>query len=178
MRNLSPHRLVQALAASRPGAWFFAPLLHHLDAAVLWLTRGRHTLSALLAGVPTVIVTVTGARSGRRRDVPLLAVHDPENPSVFALIATNWGRQPYPAWYFNLKANPQAACSFGGRRADYLAQEAQGAEYERFWNQAVHLYRGYALYRQRIRGRHIPIMIMTPAQTKRAERSTGGDEAR
>jgi deazaflavin-dependent oxidoreductase (nitroreductase family) len=155
---------IQNLAASRPGVWFFAPLLHHLDAVYLRLSRGRTTLSGLLAGVPIMILTSTGAKSGQPRTLPLLRVQDQQHPEVFALIATNWGQRHYPAWYFNLKANPRAACSINGRSSSYTAHEASGEEYDRFWKQAVDIYPGYLRYKQRITARHIPILVMEPVR--------------
>ncbi len=156
------HLAIQRLASSRPGAWFFAPILHHLDALFLRLSRGRLTLSGILTGVPTVIVTSIGAKSGQPRTLPLLRVQDDQRSEVFGLIATNWGQPYYPAWYFNLKANPNATCSIDGRSVAYIAHEAVGEEYERFWKQAVEIYKGYLLYKQRITTRHIPIMVMQP----------------
>lgn len=154
---------VQSLASSRPGAWMFAHVAHPLDALVLWISRGRTTLTGVLAGVPTVILTTTGAKSGRPRSLPLLCIRDAQDSFVFALIATNWGRRRYPAWYFNLRAHPQAVCSIDGRTAAYVAHEASGEEYDRFWSYATRIYKGYPLYKQRITGRHIPVMVMKPA---------------
>jgi deazaflavin-dependent oxidoreductase (nitroreductase family) len=152
------------VASSRPGAWFFARVLHYLDAGFFKLSRGRRTLSGILSGLPTVILTTTGARSGQSRSTPLLCIRDGQNPSAFALIASNWGQRHYPNWYFNLKAHPQAVCTVDGKTASYMAREATGDEYERFWQRATEIYMGYALYKQRIAsGRRIPIMVMTPA---------------
>lgn len=65
-------------------------------------------------------------------------------------------------WYYNQKANPQAVCSIRGKSGSYQAHEAQGEEYERFWQAAPNIYLGYPLYKQRISGRRIPIMVLTP----------------
>ena len=123
------------------------------------------TMSSLVAGVPLVVVTTTGARSGLPRTVPLLCIRDELDPATFALIATNWGQAQYPAWYFNLKANPRAACSIAGETGQYMAHKAVGEEYARFWQYAADTYLGYPLYRQRIHGRNIPIMVMTPLKS-------------
>jgi deazaflavin-dependent oxidoreductase (nitroreductase family) len=156
------HLAIQKLASTRPGAWLLAPVAHHLDALFLRLSRGRRTLSGLLAGIPTVILTSTGAKSGEARTLPLLCVPHEADPSVFALVATNWGQRNYPAWYFNLKAHPQATCSINGRSASYIAHEAAGEEYDRFWKRATALYHGFLNYKERITARHIPIMVMEP----------------
>lgn len=163
--NDSPfYSFVQNIASSRPGAWFFARVLHHLDAGVFKLSRGRRTLSGMLSGLPTVVLSTTGAKSGRPRSVPLLYIQDPQDPDRFALIASNWGQRHYPAWYFNLRANPQAVCTIDGQSASYVAHEATGEEYERFWKGAARTYTGYLLYKQRIAsGRRIPVMVMTPS---------------
>ena len=108
-----------------------------------------------------VMVTTTGRRSGKPRTSPLLPIRDPSNPGSFALIASNWGRPHYPAWYFNLKANPQAECDVEGRTRQYAAREAAGEEYERFWEYATETYAGYVLYKQRA-GRRIPVLVMEP----------------
>jgi deazaflavin-dependent oxidoreductase (nitroreductase family) len=154
--------LIQKITASAAGARLVAPVLHHFDRALLGLSRGRNSLTSMLAGAPVVLVTATGARSGLARTVPLLCIQDEDRPDVFALIATNFGRDNFPGWYHNLKANPRAVCAIGGHSKGYLAHEASGEEYARFWQWAVDTYFGYALYKQRVHARHIPIMVMVP----------------
>jgi hypothetical protein len=58
-------RGLRRFAASGPGSWVFARVLHHLDRPVYRASRGRHTLTSLLAGLPIVVLTTKGARSGR-----------------------------------------------------------------------------------------------------------------
>jgi hypothetical protein len=65
---------MQHIAATRPGAWLFARTLHHIDRVLLRLSRGQVTLPGVLAGIPVLTVTTTGARTGQRRPVPLLGV--------------------------------------------------------------------------------------------------------
>jgi len=154
------HTLIQKLAASRPGSWFLARVLRHVDPLLLRLTRGHTSLTSLLAGVQVVMVTTTGARSGLRRTSPLLPIWEPSQPGTFALIASNWGQHHYPSWYFNLKKHPLATCMLDGQTVRCMAHEATGAEYERFWEHATDTYFGYGLYRQRAR-RRIPVVVLT-----------------
>jgi deazaflavin-dependent oxidoreductase (nitroreductase family) len=85
----------------------------------------------------------------------------PEGDSI-VLVASNFGSQTHPAWYYNLRAHPQATLAVNGRSGTYLAREAAGVERERYWNRAVELYRGFDAYRLRASGRTIPIMILSP----------------
>ena len=156
------HSLMQKIASSRPGAWFTSGTLHHFDHIFLKLTGGRSTMTSLVAGLPVVILTTTGAKSGLPRTLPLLCIRDEQDPTTFALIASNWGQAHYPAWYFNLKAKPHATCSIRDQIGEYMAHEASGEEYERFWQYAGNTYIGYPLYKQRVGKRRIPIMVMTP----------------
>ena len=158
------HFLSQKLASTRLGSWLYARTLHHMDRAFLTLTRGRTTLSSVLAGLPEVMLTTVGAKSGLPRTLPLICIRDEADPQTFALIASNWGQHHNPAWYYNLKAHPQARCTFGGQTGEYVAHEATGEEYEKFWQRAVDAYIGYPLYQQRAGGRHIPIMVMSSVQ--------------
>ncbi len=134
-------------------------MLRYLDRFVAWLSGGRTTLSILLTGLPVVFVTTTGARTGLPRTVPLTPIWDPAQTGRFALIASGFGRHHFPSWYFNLKKNPRTAVRANGQTDAYVAHEAAGDEYDRFWGYAVDTYFGYALYRQRAR-RRIPIMVM------------------
>ncbi len=159
-RHYGPvHALVQRLASSAPGAWLVAHVLHTLDRLTLKFTGGRTTLTSLLTGLPVIWVTSVGAHSGQPRTRPLLPVHDPQHPGRCALIASNFGQHHFPAWYYNLKKNPQGTCLVDGRIVKFTAREAAGEEYGRFWRYATNTYFGYALYKKRA-GRRIPIMVL------------------
>jgi len=156
--------IVLRIAATSPAAWLLARTLPQVDNFCMRLSGERVNITSLLTGIPLAHVTTTGAKSGLPRSVPLLCIRDEGNPGTFALIATNFGQEHYPAWYFNLKVHPHATCSIGRDTRQYLAHEATGEEYARFWRFAAGVYFGYALYKQRIHGRDVPIMVMTPLQ--------------
>lgn len=152
-------RSLQTLSASAFGAKIFSYTFHHIDRPLLQATDGRFALSSLLGGLPIVILTTTGAKSGQPRAIPLIAI--PDGEKIF-LIASNWGGKNYPAWYHNLRANPRATVTYGGKTRAFVAHEANGKEYETYWQRAVDLYKGYALYKTRTGGRPIPIMVLEP----------------
>jgi deazaflavin-dependent oxidoreductase (nitroreductase family) len=170
MGPVKPHytlfnSIIQKIASTRPGSWVLARSLHRLDGIFLKLSRGRMNLTSRLSGLPIVVLTTTGARSGLPRSMPLAYIRDPHEPNQFALIASNWGQHDHPAWYYNLKANPQAICSRGGRANKYIAHEANEEEYAMFWRSASEIYLGFQLYKKRAGGRRIPIMVLTPEES-------------
>ncbi len=150
----------KAILASRPGSWFFSRTLHVFDHAVEMLSRGRQTFTQLLGGVPVITLTTTGAKSGKPRQAPLVGL--PHGDQII-LIASNFGRSVNPAWYANLKANPDVIVTYQGQSAPYVASEAQGKQRDVFWRIAVECYRGYEAYRKRAGTRRIPVILLTPA---------------
>ncbi|HSD81740.1 MAG TPA: nitroreductase family deazaflavin-dependent oxidoreductase, partial [Solirubrobacteraceae bacterium] len=104
-------RTLRRLAATGAGAWLFSRILHRIDRPVFRLTRGRHTLASLISGLPVVLLTTTGARSGLPRTVPVLALPTPDG---LAVIASNWGKARHPAWYHNLRADPRGSVAVAG----------------------------------------------------------------
>ncbi|MBI5035400.1 MAG: nitroreductase family deazaflavin-dependent oxidoreductase [Chloroflexi bacterium] len=162
-KHYSPfHSLIQRMAATRLVASFLSHFLHYIDRPLLKWTNNRFSLTSFLAGIPVITLTTTGAKSGIRRTVPLVCILDGQDPTTFALIASNWGQRHYPAWYHNLKAHPRATCSIFGQAAEYQAHEATREEYGKFWQGAVETYMGFALYKERACNRRIPIMVMRP----------------
>lgn len=156
-------RLAQSLVASRWGAWFFSRTLHHIDFLSLKLTRGRRTFAGVVGGVPVLILTTTGAQSGLPRSVPL-AVHP--NGREIVLIASNFGQRHHPAWYHNLKAEPEASLTLDNVSQRYLAREADDNERQRYWQLATARYPGYDAYQLRTGGRKIPVMVLTPVNAE------------
>ncbi len=157
-----PHwwqRAVQQVARTRPGSWLLARTLHHMDRAVLKLSNGRYTAATTLTGLPVVTLTTIGAKSGLPRHVPLMGIPDGDK---VVLIGSNFGQSHHAAWYYNLKANPQATLTMGNQTRPYVAREAEGEERERYYRQASAMYPGYADYRQRAGARQIPVMVLTP----------------
>jgi deazaflavin-dependent oxidoreductase (nitroreductase family) len=156
-------RFIMDLAAISPVSWLLSRLLHHLDSFILRITRGRHTATNLLTGLPVAWLTATGAKSGLPRTVPLVALQDGDK---YILIATYFGSPRNPSWYHNLVAHPKVLLSVNGDTKPYIACEAQGEERRVYWQQALNRYKGYELYRLRAKGRRIPVMILSPVQDR------------
>ena len=153
-------RLVWKVSSSRPGAWLFAKTLHHIDRLVLRLSRERVTVPGVLAGLPVITLASTGARSGQRREVPLVGV--PSGDQI-AVIGTRFGQPRTPGWYFNLRAEPRAEVGYRGRTVPVVAREAEGDEREAVWARGCQIYAGYQAYAQRIDDRPIHVMLLEPS---------------
>ncbi len=161
-RPNAAQRAGHIITRTRAGSWFFARTLHHFDGLVLRLSRGRYSVTSLFVGLPIVMLTSRGAKSGQPRSVPLVAIPDGDN---VILIASNFGQKHHPAWYYNLHAQPEVQLTYEGQTVTYIARETEGAERERCWQRAVDLYSGYAAYRKRAEQRTIGVFLLTP-QTK------------
>jgi deazaflavin-dependent oxidoreductase (nitroreductase family) len=142
------------VASSRAGAWFFINVSAKLDPPLLKASKGW---VSSLPGQPVLLLAHTGAKSGARRETPLVYASD--GPDL-VLIASNGGNPKHPAWYHNLIANPECEVVARGRSGRYLAREAAGPERERLWARALEIYPGYATYQARTDGRTIPVLIL------------------
>jgi deazaflavin-dependent oxidoreductase (nitroreductase family) len=143
-------RLTELLKRGIPG----------LDRGVYRATGGRTSLSGLLSGLPVVLLTTTGARTGRPRSVLLLALYDADR---IVVTAANWGGRHNPGWYYNLLATPEAVTT-PRRTRPVVAYEAEGAERERLWAKGlsrvpVRLGRGWTDNPHR----RIPVMVLVPS---------------
>ncbi|WP_428961427.1 nitroreductase/quinone reductase family protein [Micromonospora fluostatini] len=138
--------------------WFGAVvrLLVPLDRAIGRLTRGRVVALGLL---PSLVITTTGRRSGQPRSNPLLYVPDGD---AYVVIGSNWGQQHQPAWALNLRAQPLAEVTLGGRRFPVRADLATGTERERLWDLLVAEWPAYRTYVRRAGGREIWIFRLAP----------------
>jgi deazaflavin-dependent oxidoreductase (nitroreductase family) len=136
-----------------------APLANRLDSWVIRLTHRRASLTQILTGLPVIQLTTTGAKSGQPRTVTLLCNPDGDN---LVLVATNLGKENYPAWYYNLRAHPMAMVSLNGSTRSYRSELVEGELYQRCWQQAVNLYAGYTAYQANIHNRPIPIFLLKP----------------
>ena len=137
-------------------------LTPRIDRFVMWLTSKRHTFTETLTNDPTLQMSVIGRKSGQLRKVFLLYVVDPKQPERFVVIATNWGQAHYPAWYYNIQANPQVNCLIKGVEKSYTAEEIEGDLYAYFWELAVKMEPKYAESKASANNRHIPIFLLTP----------------
>jgi len=152
-------RAMRRLAASGLGAWLFARVLHHVDRPVHRLTRGRATFGSLVSGLPVVMLTTTGARTGRPRTVPVLGIPTGDG---LAVIASNWGQARPPAWDHNLRANPDASIAIGRTARRVRAVAAQGELRERIWREGLEVYPGWSQYERRSGGRRIVVYVLEP----------------
>jgi deazaflavin-dependent oxidoreductase (nitroreductase family) len=155
-------RAAVTIASSRPGAWFFVNVAMRIDRVLVPLTGGR--LSSCLGTRyhrrHLLLLTTTGAKSGRPRTVPLLYFADGRD---LVVIGSKGGDPRHPAWYHNVRAHPRATVYARGTRIECHAREAQGAERARLWARAVELYPGYATYRTRAGAREIPDVVLSPS---------------
>ena len=109
-------------------------------------------------GAPMVIVHTVGAKSGQPRTNIMMYLADGERYLVFA---SNNGRDDNPAWYWNLKANPDTHIEVGDDIVDVHATVLQGAERDDKYAVQAERYPGFAEY-ERQTSRTIPVVALTP----------------
>jgi len=121
-------------------------VLTPLDRRLLTRTKGRATILGPI-GAPTMLLTTTGAKSGLARTTPLLYAR--ESDDALIVVGSNFGQQHHPAWTGNLKANPDALVTIGGKDVPVRAVLLEGAEAEEAYRKMVDLVDTYGEYRNR-----------------------------
>jgi F420H(2)-dependent quinone reductase len=114
------------------------------------------TKGTTIMGLPVVLLTIRGARSGKLRKVPLMRV---EHDGVYAIVASLGGAPDHPTWYFNVLANPQLELRDATVVKDVTAREVHGDEKALWWARAVEAFPNYAEY-QRKTEREIPVFVL------------------
>jgi deazaflavin-dependent oxidoreductase (nitroreductase family) len=130
--------------------------------AIYRLSGGR--LGGHVPGLPQARIALidhTGARSGKRRTSPLMYC---VRGDAIAVVASKGGQPTHPAWYHNLRANPETTIQVGGERRAVRARVADGEEREELWGRCVALFAGYQLYRELAAPRQIPIVVLEPRE--------------
>ncbi|MEO3974801.1 nitroreductase family deazaflavin-dependent oxidoreductase [Streptomyces sp. CAU 1734] len=116
------------------------------------------TEGTTMAGMPVVIMTTRGGRSGLLRKTPLMRV---EHDGRYAAVASSGGAPKHPVWYHNLVADPRVELQDGPGRQDMRAREVSGAEREEWWTRAVAAFSGYDGYAKNT-DRTIPVFVLEP----------------
>lgn len=109
-------------------------------------------------GLPVVVMTMQGARSGKLRKVPVMRV---EHDGSYGIVASKGGAPDNPVWYANLVENPHIELQDGPAKQDYAVRELSGAERAAWWDRAVAAYPDYADYQTRT-VRPIPVLLAEP----------------
>ena len=110
-------------------------------------------------GLPVVIITNRGARSGVVHKTPVMRV---EHGGRYAAVASQGGAPSHPFWYHNLRAHPRVQLQDGPGKQDMTAREVSGEERAQWWERAVAAYPPYAEYQQKT-SRQIPVFVLEPA---------------
>ena len=113
-----------------------------------------------LRGVPIIVLTSVGAKSGKLRKTPLMRV---EHEGQYVVVASKGGAPEHPTWYYNLVANPHVELQDGPVKKDYRAHEASGAERDVWWERAVAVWPDYADYQTKT-DRLIPLFLLSPME--------------
>ncbi|GAA2891220.1 nitroreductase family deazaflavin-dependent oxidoreductase [Streptomyces mexicanus] len=120
---------------------------------------GTKGTTLLDTGLPVIVLTTRGARSGKIRKTPLMRV---EHDGRYAVVASQGGAPKHPFWYFNLKADPRVELQDGPVKQDMTAREVTGAERAEWWERAVAAFPPYAEYQEKT-SRQIPVFVLEPA---------------
>jgi deazaflavin-dependent oxidoreductase (nitroreductase family) len=160
--------LITALGRQKWFARAFRGVAPHADRFLGRVTGGRVFLLTG-TGLPTLLLTTTGRKSGQERTVPLLYAR---HAGALLVVGSNWGQQQHPAWALNLLADPAAKVTIRGKSGAVRARVIEGDERELVWNTILTKnWPGYENYAERA-GRHINIFALEPVKaTQTAEKA-------
>ena len=123
-------------------------------------TGGKEGNTLLDTGMPVIIVTMRGAKSGNVRKIALMRV---EHNGVYALVASRGGSPTNPDWYQNLLAHPSEVLVQDGPEAlPFTVREISGDEYTKWWERSAQAFPQYNTYKEKT-DRIIPILLAEPA---------------
>lgn len=121
------------------------------------------TRGTTMRGMPVVLLTMRGAKSGKLRKVPLMRV---EHEGRYAAVASMGGAPQHPIWYYNLIADPRVVVQDGPQVHHLVAREVSGAEKEQWWQRSVDAFADYADYQAKT-DRLIPVLVLEAADDAR-----------
>lgn len=112
-------------------------------------------------GIPIIVVTMRGQRSGAVRKIALMRV---EHEGCYALVASRGGAPTHPDWYYNLLADPSVSIQDGSTPQAFTVREVNGAERDLWWQRSVDVFATYDDYRVSAgeAGRTIPVLVAEP----------------
>ena len=114
------------------------------------------TDGVMLQGMPCVIVTMRGAKSGKVRKIALMRV---EHEGTYAAVASLGGAPKNPVWYYNIAADPRVELQDGTQKSDMVAREITGDEKATWWERCVAAFPNYAEYQAKTE-REIPVFLL------------------
>jgi deazaflavin-dependent oxidoreductase (nitroreductase family) len=135
--------------------WPFWNRLVGVHVALYRATGGRIG-HRMIGAPPMLLLDHTGARSGVRRTTALAYMEDGD---ALVVVASKGGHPQHPAWYHNLRSNPDTTAQIGSERRPVRARVATPEERGRLWPRIVDAYGGFASYQQRTE-REIPLVIL------------------
>ena len=120
--------------------------------------RSGGTEGTELRGVPVIVITSVGSKSGKLRKNPVMRV---EHDGVYAAVASQGGAPTHPVWYHNFKAHPLVEVQDKAVKKDYRAREVTGEERELWWGRAAQVWPDYNEYQTKT-DREIPVFVLEP----------------
>ncbi|WP_251096051.1 nitroreductase family deazaflavin-dependent oxidoreductase [Streptomyces sp. Caat 7-52] len=136
-----------------------SPMQWVRDQVELYESSGGTKGTTLLdTGLPVIVLTTLGVKSGKIRKTPLMRV---EHDGRYAAVASVGGAPRHPVWYFNVKSHPHVELQDGPEKRDMRAREVTGAEKAEWWERAVAAYPPYAEYQEKT-SRQIPVFVLEP----------------
>ena len=139
------------------GTWTLKNVSSRIDPVIFKFSGGRFTSIGPVV-IPQLVLTTTGRRSGRKRDVQLVYS---DIDGVVYIVASNFGGEHHPAWSYNLMANARASIQLRGKTTEVSAVQLSDEEKESVWNRLVANIPNYSVYRQRT-DRNIQVYRLVP----------------
>ncbi len=150
-------KALQAVAGTRAGGWLFVNVFPAIDRVLIPRTRGRLKVAI---GQPILLLRTRGAKSGEPRVTPLL--YTPHG-GAFIVVASKAGAAHHPAWFYNLRAHPEAvSIELDGDEVAVRPRVVEGPEREDLWLRVNDNYNGYEKYARRAGNRTIPLVVLEP----------------
>jgi deazaflavin-dependent oxidoreductase (nitroreductase family) len=154
-------RLMNRIGPAKWAATVMRLFLVPVDTVLQRHSTGRLSVGRGL-GVPSLLLTASGARTGKPRQVPLFYV---PHRGGYAVVGSNFGLPHHPAWTINLLRHPDCTITTAGQTIPVVAHLVEGEEREELWRKLLDLASGYQTYSERS-GRDLRIFHLRPAATR------------